>query len=98
MEACRDMDVTVLYYTALKLFDCKTLTDNCESGNMLIVEPEYEGSLLYDIYKALPGKRLLIDEVAFPREIFRNYGIYDEKMRYYGLTVDNIKKKINKLF
>ena len=98
MEACWDMDVTVLYYTTLEPFDCKTLADNCEAGNVLIVEPEYEGSLLHDIYKVLPGKRLLIDEVAFPREIFRNYGTYDEKLRYYGLTVDNIKKKIDKLF
>ena len=50
------------------------LAENCESGKILIVEPEYEGSLLYDIHKALPGRALQMDQVAFPREIFRNYG------------------------
>ncbi|MDE5638704.1 MAG: hypothetical protein K2I47_02750, partial [Odoribacter sp.] len=57
----------------------------------------YEGSLLYDVYKALPKKALQIDQVAFPREIFRNYGTYDEKMDYYGLNNKSIEEKITKL-
>lgn len=39
----------------------------------------------------------MIEEVAFPREIFRNYGTYDEKLEYYGLTYQNIRKKLDKL-
>ena len=70
MKVCQDKDVTVLYYTTLEPFDHKTLAENCESGKILIVEPEYEGSLLYDIHKALPGRALQMDQVAFPREIF----------------------------
>ncbi len=94
MEACADKDVTVLYYTTLEPFDCETLAANCPSGKILIVEPEYEGSLLYDIHKALPGRSLLIEHVAFPREIFRNYGTYDEKMAYYKLTSKDIAEKL----
>ena len=94
MEVCRDQDVTVLYYTTLEPFDHETLAANCPSGKILVVEPEYEGTLLWDIHKALPGRPLLIDHVAFPREIFRNYGTYQEKMEYYGLTAANIREKL----
>lgn len=50
-----------------------------------------------DVHKALAGSALMIEEVAFPREIFRNYGTYDEKLEYYGLTYQNIRKKLDKL-
>ncbi len=98
MEACKDMDVTVLYYTTLEPFDYTTLAAHCPTGKILVVEPEYEGSLLYDIHRALPMMSLQIASVAFPREIFRNYGTYQEKMDYYGLTADNIGRKASGLF
>lgn len=97
MKVCQDNDVTVLYYTTLEPFDQKTLAENCPSGKILVVEPEYEGTLLYDIYKSLPHRSLQIEHVAFPREIFRNYGSYEEKMKYYGLTEAAIKEKLMSL-
>lgn len=97
MEACAGEDVTVLYYTTLEPFDRETLAENCPSGKLLIVEPEYEGSLLHDVHKALPGRALRVEQVAFPREIFRNYGTYDEKMRHYGLVSSNITAKLRAL-
>lgn len=97
MGVCRDEDVTVLYYTALEPFDYETLSNNCESGRLLIVEPEYEGSLLHDVHKALHGRYLRIENVAFPREIFRNYGTYDDKMKHYGLNADGIGAKLHRL-
>ncbi len=98
MEACNGKDVTVIYYTTLEPFDRKTLAENCSSSKLLIVEPEFEGSLLYDVHKAFPSAELQIDSIAFPREIFRNYGTYDEKMAYYGLTKDVICKKADEFF
>ena len=97
MAACKGQDVTVLYYTTLEPFDRETLMENCPSGKVLVVEPEYEGTLLNDILKALPGRFLQIEQVAFPREIFRNYGTYAEKMVHYGLTAEYIRKKLNTL-
>lgn len=94
MEACRDKDVTVLYYTTLEPFDHVTLAQNCQSGRILICEPEFEGSLLHDIHKALPEQFIRVEQVAFPREIFRNYGTYEEKLHYYGITVDTICEKL----
>jgi transketolase len=97
MEVCHDQDVTILYYTTLEPFDRETLANNCQNGKILVCEPEYEGSLLYDIYKSLPGKALKIEQVAFPREIFRNYGTYKEKLNHYGLTKTNIRYKLERL-
>lgn len=97
MKVCKDEDVTILYYTTLEPFDRETLAANCESGKILICEPEYKGSLLYDVMETFPGKALQIEQVAFPREIFRNYGTYEEKMHYYGLTEDVIKERLEVL-
>ncbi|HZK53585.1 MAG TPA: transketolase C-terminal domain-containing protein [Desulfosporosinus sp.] len=97
MEVCADKDVTVLYYTTLEPFDKKTLAENCPSGNVLICEPEYVGSLLYDVIDALPDRAVKVKHVGFPREIFRNYGTYDEKMEYYGLTSENIRHILHTL-
>lgn len=97
MQVCKDKDVTVLYYTTLEPFDGQTLAKEAPNGKILIVEPEYAGSLTYDVHQSLPGRPLQIENVAFPREIFRNYGTYEEKITYYGLTVENIEQQLNKL-
>ncbi len=97
MEVCKDEDVTVLYYTTLEPFDYETLANNCESGRILIVEPEFEGSLLYDVHHALSYRAIVIDSVAFPREIFRNYGTYEDKLRHYGLNDKNIRERLHSL-
>ncbi len=97
MNVCRDKDVTVLYYTTLEPFDRETLSKNCDTGKVLIVEPEYAGSLLYDVHTALCGRKIQVENVAFPLEIFRNYGTYEEKLQYYGLTEEKIAEKIERL-
>jgi transketolase len=85
MRVYGDQDVTVLYYTTLEPFDRQTLAENCPSGEVIVYEPEYAGSLDYDIVSALDGRAVKIKHTGFPREIFRNYGTYDEKMQFYGL-------------
>ena len=97
MSVCENKDVTVLYYTTLEPFDNETLSKYYNNGKILIVEPQFEGSLTYDVVKTFKGKSVQIEEVAFPREIFRNYGTYDEKMQYYGLTKNNIEVKLKGL-
>jgi transketolase len=97
MKACADEDVTVLYYTTLEPFDRETLAENYAAGKVLICEPHFSGSLDYDILQALKGRPARIEHIGFPREIFRNYGTYDEKTAFYGLTAENIKIKLDSL-
>jgi transketolase len=94
MAACAGEDVTVLYYTTLEPFDGATLAENCSSGKVLVCEPHFSGTLDHDILEALKDRTIQIAHVGFPREIFRNYGTYEEKNLYYGLTAENVKTKI----
>jgi transketolase len=97
MQVCAGEDVTVLYYTTLEPFDRETLAENCPSGKVLICEPHFSGTLDYDVIEALKGRPVQIAHVGFPREIFRNYGTYDEKLAFYGLTAENIQKQVKAL-
>ncbi|GHU39619.1 transketolase [Spirochaetia bacterium] len=85
MRLHADDDVTILYYTTLEPFDKITLAENCTTGEIIIYEPHYSGSLDYDIISALEGQAVKIKHIGFPRVIFRNYGTYKDKMEYYGL-------------
>ncbi len=96
MNVCKDLDVTVLYYTTLEPFDYNTLNQNYNS-KILIVEPEFEGSLLFDVLKSFNGKTPVIQQIGFPREIFRNYGTYENKMEHYNINKKKIEEVITKL-
>lgn len=97
MDVCRGEDVTVLYYTTLAPFDYETLKENSSSRKILVCEPHFAGSLDSDILAAFDGEDVRISHVGLPRQIFRNYGSYDEKMKYYGLTGEAVRDKLNML-
>ena len=97
LDAVRDEDVTLLYYTTLAPFDTQTLAKNCISGRILICEPEFSGSLDSLILPAFENRALRIAHAGLPVSIYRNYGTKKEKDRYYGLTVQNIRAKLNQL-
>jgi len=96
-QACSGLDVTILYYTTLEPFDWHTLWLETHSNKILICEPHYEGTLTHDVISALPDRALHIRNVGFPREIFRNYGTYEEKLEYYGLTHERIYDTLREL-
>jgi transketolase len=98
LEACVGEDVTILYYTTLEPFDKEALYNYCTSGKILICEPEYVGSLTHDVIETFPNESLLIKNIGFPREIFRNYGTYEDKMRFYGLTSANIHNTLKAMY
>ena len=97
MEVCKDKDVTVLYYTTLAPFDTETLKNECKNGKMLVCEPHFAGSLDSDILHIFEGEKVCLRHVGLPREIFRNYGSYDEKMDYYKLNSNQIEIELEKL-
>lgn len=97
MQVCCDKDVTVLYYTTLSPFDGETLRRECRNGKILVCEPHYAGTLDYDIMKAMEGEPVRLAHVGFPREIFRNYGTYEEKIDYYKLNCGQVSLELAKL-
>jgi transketolase len=97
LSACKDFDVTILYYTTLAPFDTETLVKHSSSNKFLICEPELEGTITYDVVKAFEGKPISIEHVGIPREIIRTYGTKKEKDDCFGLTVKNIEMKLKML-
>ena len=94
MEACRDEDVTVLYYTTLLPFDYETLAENCPSGRILLCEPHYMGALAYEVYAALPNRSIMLQVLGMPREIYRKYGKKQDKDENLGLTAVSVKETL----
>ncbi len=97
MEACKDKDVTILYYTTLLPFDRETLGAHYNNGKVMVVHPFLEGSLHYDIIKSFEGKMCSITEVGVKKDIFRNYGTKQDNDVYTGLTVENVRVKMEKM-
>lgn len=97
MEVCEGKDVTVLYYTTLAPFDSETLKGVCKNGKILVCEPHFTGTLDYDIIQALDGKSVQLRHVGFPREIFRNYGSYEDKRDFYHVNAGQIRRELHRL-
>ena len=97
LEACKNKDVTVLYYTTVAPFDSATLKKHAGSGKVLLCEPYYEGGLAHDIIEALKPRPLRIESVGVPREFLTRYGTAEEHDEFIGMTARNISKQLKKL-
>ena len=97
LEACKDKDVSILYYTTLLPFDRQTLREHYNSGKILLCEPHYEGTLAYEIYKTFEDMSVQLSCVGVKREILRKYGTKAENDVYNGLTAGNVSSALCKL-
>ena len=95
--AAEDLDVTILYYTAIIPFDKKTLKENSESGKILLCEPYYAGALLPEILETLSPKPVSVESIGVPIQMMTNYGTAGEHDESIGFTYKNIRKKLLKL-
>lgn len=97
LEACRDEDVTILYYTTLEPFDHETLRQNYSGGKIILCEPHYSGALLRDIDFALQARPHAVECFGVPREIDRSYGTKDDKDQLLVLDAVELKSLIRKM-
>ena len=93
MEICKNEDVTVLYYTTLAPFDHITL-NAYRNEKILICQPFYMGSLLNEV--CTPTSKIV--EVGFTRDIYRNYGTYENVLNQYDITTKYIHYSLRKLY
>ena len=96
LEATQEFDVTVLYYTTVAPFDSNTLIENCPSDKIAVIEPFYEGTLAYDIISAMKEKSIRLLSVGVPRKVITNYGQVSDHDFAYGLTEEQIKKRLER--
>lgn len=93
VDACLDLDVTILYYSTASPFDYDALKRHCTGNKLVICHPFYEGTFSDDIQKAL-NKTTEICEISVPKQILRNYGTKNDKDQYLGLTASSIRQRI----
>ena len=98
VEATKDFDLCVLYYTTIVPFDYETLNNNMNGEKIFVCTPFYEGSLSADILRSLHNKKFILKECSVPLEIIRNYGSKQDKDVYYGLTSECLKKQLIDFF
>ena len=97
INATKDLDITILYYTTIKPFDLDTLIKVAPNEKILLCEPYYYGALTNEILKAFSGKSVNIDFVGVPHEILHTYGSVKENEKYLGMTEKEIRSKLSKL-
>ncbi len=98
LDACSDKDVNILYYTTLSPFDYKLLNIvlKYSSNKILLCEPYYSGALTHDIMSNIK-KPLRIEHVGVPMRFLNNYGSKLEHDQAIGITVENIRDKLENL-
>lgn len=94
IEATRDLNVTILYYTTISPFDYGTLIDNFNE-NIIICEPYYEGAINYDVDSIFRYKKHRILNIGVPRIFLTNYGIKEEHDIKMGFDAKSLYKEIN---
>ncbi len=92
-EACKDLDVTILYYTTLQPFDHKTLREHI-TKKIIICEPYYSGALAVDVSVAAGNHPVEISHIGVPREFPHHYGTADDLDALFHLTAHDVENRI----
>lgn len=93
-EACQDMDVVISYNPCLDYVDVSTAFMGA-SDKVVIVEPFYEGTMAYDIQRAIRGPSEILS-IGVPRRFITSYGTPDQLDEENGLTTSQIRDRITK--
>lgn len=93
IQACSDIDVTILYYTSIYPFDTEILEHNYNE-TIIIIEPFYEGTINYLLTKFFNDKKTRFINFGVPHKFLRNYGTKKEHDLFLGLDSDSLKNKI----
>lgn len=96
-EACRDLDVTILYYTTLSPFDRDTLANHISGGKIIICEPYYSGAAALDVLEATADQAVQIIHIGMPREFLRQYGTREDQNVFLKLTAGDIKRRMESI-
>lgn len=96
LEATKNLDVTVLYYTTVAPFDKEILLNNCDSKKILVCEPYYYGALDTEIIDTFLSS-IRIEHIGVPHKFITNYGSLGENNQELKLTKNEIYKKLEML-
>jgi transketolase len=97
IDATKELDVTVLYYTTVTPFDVETLRQNCQSSKIILVEPYYGGVLAADIHMALGRTPVMIETIGVPHRFLTDYGHAEQHDEAIGLTAESIRIRVEEV-
>ena len=97
VSAARAFDVTILYYTTVAPFDAGTLRENSAAARVLVVEPDYVGTLAADVAEALHDRAIRLRCTGVPRAFRTEYGSAADHDRAIGLTEEGIRAELMRL-
>ncbi len=98
LEAVGDKDLTVLYCTTVAPFDAETLRARCPTGDIILVEPYYAGTLTNTVCQALEDRAIRVHTIGVPRAIPQHYGTPQQHDESNGLTTEGIRRQIEQVF
>lgn len=98
-EACKNIDVTIIYYTTLEPFDTETLASNISGDKVIICEPFYSGALTFDVTNSISSskKTVSISHIGVPREFIHRYGKVEDIDKFLKLTTLDIERRIEEI-
>jgi len=97
LEATKELDVTILYYTTVAPFDEDTLRENCQREKIVLVEPYYAGVMVADIHSALGYVSVIIKSIGVPHRFLTDYGHTEQHDKAIGLTPKNIRARVEEI-
>jgi len=95
VDACKDLDVTLLYYTTIIPFDIELLKANFNK-NIVICEPFFEGSINHLITSEIMDRPYNLYNIGIPRKFLTNYGTKKEHDEHLKLTSFHINDKLKR--
>ena len=95
IDACKSLDVTILYYTTAIPFDTELLLNNFNK-KIIVCEPFYKGSINHIISECLQTKEYNLYNIGIPRTFLTNYGTKQEHDVNLSLDLKGIKEQITK--
>jgi transketolase len=96
IEACKDIDVTLLYSNTVTPFDEQTLKNNFNK-NIIVVQPFYVGSVDSLISKVFQDQYYRIYNIGIPKQFLTKYGSKNEQDIYLGLDTEGIFNQIKNI-
>jgi len=96
LEACAELDVTILYYTTVAPFDTETLKAHAHE-QIILVEPYYRGGLIFDIMDTLAPQKIALESIGVPHEFLTHYGKAADHDVHIGMTNEAIRNRITTL-
>ena len=97
IDACSDMDITILYYTCICPVDADLLLHHYNSGKVLFCEPYFSGGIAYSLLSKMPYTLAKVDAMGVPHKFLMKYGTMNQHDESAGLTPENIRIRIERL-